>query len=115
MELRNWNDEPVEQLGAGIGRQALHTERLTVARFHLRSGTVVPQHAHENEQVANLLEGRMRFLVGDDDVVVSAGESITIPAGVPHQAEALTDVLLIDVFSPRREDWIGGDDAYLRG
>lgn len=115
MEIRRWQDEPIEELTAGIGRQMLHTELLTVARIHLRAGAVVPLHAHENEQVSNVVEGRLRFVVGDAEVVVSAGASIAIPAGVPHEVEALADALVIDVFSPRREDWIRGDDAYLRG
>lgn len=114
MEHRRWDDEPVEQLSAGIGRQMVHTEHLTVARVHLAEGVVVPRHEHANEQVANVITGRLRFLVGDDDVVVGAGESIAIPAHVPHEVVALTDALVIDVFSPRREDWIRGDDAYLR-
>ena len=115
MEHRRWNDEPVEQMSAGIGRQVVHTELLTVARVHLVEGVVVPRHEHGNEQVANVITGRMRFVVGDEDVVVGAGESLVIPPNVSHEAVALTEVLVIDVFSPRRDDWIRGDDAYLRG
>jgi quercetin dioxygenase-like cupin family protein len=115
MEHRRWFDEPVEQLSAGIGRQLVNTENLTVARVHLKAGAVVPRHAHPNEQVANVVEGRLRFLVGDEEAIVEAGESVAIPADVPHEVVALSDALVIDVFSPRREDWIRGDDAYLRG
>lgn len=115
MEHRRWNDEPVEQMSAGIGRQVVHTELLTVARVYLDEGVVVPSHEHVNEQIANVMTGRMRFVVGDEEVVVEAGESLVIPPNVPHEAVALTEVLVVDVFSPRREDWIRGDDAYLRG
>jgi quercetin dioxygenase-like cupin family protein len=38
-----------------------------------------------------------------------------IPGNVPHRVEALEDSVVFDVFAPRREDWIRGDDAYLRG
>ena len=44
-----------------------------------------------------------------------AGESVLIPGGVPHRVEALDDSVVLDVFAPRREDWLRGDDAYLRG
>jgi quercetin dioxygenase-like cupin family protein len=93
----------------------LHTETMTVARIHLAAGAVVPRHEHPNEQVANVLTGRLRFVVGDEEVVVAGGESVALPSGVPHEVEALDDSLVIDVFSPVREDWVRGDDAYLRG
>ncbi len=115
MELRRWHDEPVEQLAPGIGRQVLDTDLMTIARLALAAGAFVPSHAHENEQVANVLEGRLRFVVGGEEVVVGAGESLSIPPNVPHEAEALEDSVVIDVFAPVREDWRRGDDAYLRG
>ena len=43
-----------------------------------------------------------------------ATELLTIPSNVPHRAEALEDTLDVDVFSPPREDWLSGTDAYLR-
>jgi quercetin dioxygenase-like cupin family protein len=115
MEVRRWHEEPVEQLTPVIGRQMLHTDTMTVARIHLGAGAVVPRHDHPNEQVANVVSGRLRFVVGDEEVVVAAGESISLPGGVPHEVEALEDSLVLDVFSPVREDWVRGDDAYLRG
>jgi hypothetical protein len=44
-----------------------------------------------------------------------AGESVVIPSEVPHAVEALEDSVVLDVFSPVRDDWVRGDDAYLRG
>ena len=44
-----------------------------------------------------------------------AGEVLLIPSNVPHMAVALEDTLDVDVFSPPREDWLAGTDAYLRG
>ncbi|MBM3679628.1 MAG: cupin domain-containing protein [Actinobacteria bacterium] len=109
-----WAEEPVEELGTGLGRQMLNTEHLTVARIHLAAGAIVPAHAHHNEQVATVLEGRLRFLVDGEEIEVGAGESLAIPAQALHEVVALTDALVLDVFSPRREDWIRGDDSYLR-
>ena len=115
MEVKRWRDEPVEELTPLLGRQLLNTETMTIGRILLAAGAVVPSHHHVHEQVANVLEGRLQFVVGDDERVVSAGESVFIPSEVPHSVEALDDSVLLDVFSPRREDWISGDDAYLRG
>ena len=114
MEVRRWGDEPVERLTDRIGRQMVHTATMTVARIHLAAGAVVPRHEHENEQVANVIEGRLRFVVDDEELELGAGESVALPANVPHEVEALEDSLVIDVFSPVREDWVRGDDAYLR-
>jgi quercetin dioxygenase-like cupin family protein len=113
--MQRWLDEPVEELTPSIGRQVVHTETMTIARIHLRLGAVVPRHAHPHEQVANVLEGSLRFVVGEAEHVVSAGESMIVPGGVPHEVEALADSLVLDVFSPVRDDWVRGDDAYLRG
>jgi quercetin dioxygenase-like cupin family protein len=115
MNVRQWLVEPVEELSPTIGRQMLHTETMTLARVRLKRGAVVPRHAHANEQIANVLEGRIRFGVGDEERVLSGGESLTLPANVPHDAEALEDSIVLDVFSPVREDWLRGEDAYLRG
>jgi quercetin dioxygenase-like cupin family protein len=115
MEIRRWLEEPVEELSPGVGRQMLHTERMTVARITLVSGACVRRHDHESEQVANVVAGRLRFVVGDEEVVAASGESVAIPARVPHEVEALEDSIVVDVFSPVRDDWVRGDDAYLRG
>ncbi len=114
MDVRRWQDEEIEELTTAIGRQVLHTERLTVARILLRAGAVVPEHAHEHEQVANVLEGRLSFRIGPETEVVGPGESVIVPSGVPHAVEALEDTVVLDVFAPARDDWIRGDDAYLR-
>lgn len=115
MEPQRWREQPEEQLSPGIGRRMLHTETMTIAWFTLAQGVVVPQHAHPNEQVATVLEGRLRFVIGDDQFVAAPGESVSLGPNVPHEVEALEDTVVFDVFSPVREDWLVGDDAYLRG
>ena len=115
MDAKRWREEPVEQLSPTIGRRVLHTESMTVAWITLAKGAIVPRHQHPNEQIATLLEGRLRFLIGDEEeLFASAGESVPLAANVPHEVEALEDTVVLDVFSPVREDWLRGDDAYLR-
>ena len=109
-----WHAEPVDQLSAGIGRQVIHTETMTVARIVLAAGAVVPGHAHENEQVTTVLEGRLRVVIDGHEHSVGAGESLILPANVPHEVEALSDTVTLEVFSPVRQDWLRGDDSYLR-
>ena len=114
MDVLRWSEEPVEQLSATIGRQLIHTETMTLARVLLARGAVVPLHEHENEQIATVLEGRLRFIVDGDERIVAAGESVALAANVPHEVEALEDSVVLDVFSPVRQDWRRGEDAYLR-
>ena len=114
MKLYNWEQLPAEQMNAQIVRKVVHTEQMTIARLNIMKDAVVPEHAHINEQVANVERGSLQFHVGGVDVVVGAGESLVIPPNVPHGVVALEDTVVTDVFTPRRDDWIKGDDAYLR-
>ena len=114
MNLYIWEQLPAEQMNAQIVRKVIHTEQMTIARLNIQKGAVVPEHAHINEQVANVERGALKFHIGGVDLVVGAGESLVIPPNVPHGVVALEDCVVTDVFTPRREDWIQGDDAYLR-
>ena len=112
-----WDDLPREELSPLIGRRLVTGEQLMVAHVYLAKGAIVPQHDHHNEQVTYILEGRLRFFLGEDGaevVDVAAGEVLTIPPHLPHRAEALEDTLDVDVFTPPRQDWLDGTDAYLR-
>lgn len=114
MDTQDWRDAPIEWLSPTIGRQMIHTETMTLARVALRRGALVPMHEHENEQISTVLQGRVRFVVGGEERVIEAGTSVPLPANVPHEVEALEDSIMLDVFSPVRDDWRRGDDAYLR-
>ena len=101
-----------------IGRRLITGDEMMIAHVYLAKGAIVPLHSHHNEQITYILEGKLRFTLGDGDgdetVDVAAGEVLTIPAHVPHMAEALEDTLDVDVFHPPRQDWLDGSDAYLR-
>jgi quercetin dioxygenase-like cupin family protein len=59
-------------------------------------------------------QGKLRFTIAGEERVLTAGEVIQIPPNAPHRVDALEDSVAVDMFSPVREDWIRGDDAYLR-
>ena len=112
-----WDDVPKEQLKADLARRLVSTERMMLAQVFLDEGCIVPKHSHENEQLTYILEGKLRFFLGEDGsevVDVAAGEVLHIPSWLPHQAEALEDTLDVDIFCPPRQDWLDGSDAYLR-
>jgi quercetin dioxygenase-like cupin family protein len=112
-----WDDLPREELNPQIGRRFITGDSMMIAHIYLDKGAIVPKHEHENEQLTYVLEGRLRFTLGADGaqiVDVAAGEVLLIPAHLPHSAEAVEDTLDVDVFHPPRQDWLDGDDAYLR-
>src|SRR5439155_1312181 len=112
-----WADIPKEEVSERLSRRLITGDRVMLAHVYLKKGCAVPKHAHENEQFTYILEGALRFLVGEDgseEVVVRAGEVLHLPSNVPHAAYALEDTLDVDVFSPPREDWLNKTDAYLR-
>ncbi|HET7503146.1 MAG TPA: cupin domain-containing protein [Kofleriaceae bacterium] len=99
-----------------IDRRIITGERMMLAHVYLKKGSVVPRHSHENEQLTYILEGALKFSIGEDgaqQITVRAGEVLVIPSNVPHQAEALEDTLDVDVFSPPRQDWLDGTDSYF--
>jgi quercetin dioxygenase-like cupin family protein len=114
MEATSWDRIELERLSPTITRQMLNGEHTTVARIVLRKGAVVPRHSHVSEQFSLILSGALKFVFDDGELVVGAGQMLFIPSYVPHAAEALEDTVDLDIFSPRREDWIRKDDAYLR-
>ena len=109
-----WADIVPEQLNALVTRQFVVGTNTMLARIVLKKGAVVPMHHHFHEQISHVVEGALQFLVDGKETVVSAGEILCIPANVPHEVTALEDSVALDIFNPPRQDWIDGDDAYLR-
>ena len=111
-----WNDMPKERVTNRIERRIVSGERTMVAHVYLQRGAIVPRHSHDNEQLTYILEGKLRFWVGDDlstTIDVGAGEVLRLPSNVPHKAEALEDTLDVDIFSPPRQDWLDHTDTYF--
>jgi quercetin dioxygenase-like cupin family protein len=109
-----WSDIAKEQMNPQFARRVIHTERMTIARVYLAKDSVVPRHSHENEQVTLLEKGRLKFVFDAEEVVIAAGECMQIPPNAPHRVEALEDSEGYDLFAPVREDWLRGEDNYLR-
>jgi len=114
MQLYNWNTIQEECLNSLLARKVIHAQNLTIARLHLQKLAVVPRHDHMNEQITMLERGRLRFIFDGEQKILEVGDILQIPPHVPHMVEALEDSVAVDVFSPPREDWIRGDDSYLR-
>ena len=110
-ELRHitWDAIAVEALNPLLGRQLVVGQNIMLARVLLKKGCVVPEHSHPNEQVTYILEGALKFWIDGREIVVNAGEKLTIPPNMPHKAEAMKDTVDLDVFHPPRADWMSGE------
>ena len=112
-----WDDIPREQVTPLLHRRLLCGEKAMLAQVTLDKGCLIPKHQHVHEQFTFVLEGALHFWLGDDqseETTVRAGDILHFPSNVWHSAEALESTVVLDVFSPPREDWIQKSDDYLR-
>ena len=109
-----WTDIEPEQLNSLMTRQYIVGANTMLARLVLKKGAHVPMHNHMNEQISQVIAGSLIFRIEGKEVTIRAGEVFCIPPHVPHEVIALEDSVALDIFNPPRQDWIDGDDAYLR-
>lgn len=84
----------------------VYGERTLMTEFRLNKGSTLPAHEHIHEQTGYLVSGRMILSIGSDAHDVFPGDSWNIPSGVFHSAEILEDSVAIEVFSPRRDEYL---------
>ncbi|MDH4219739.1 MAG: cupin domain-containing protein [Candidatus Aminicenantes bacterium] len=81
-------------------------ERTSLSEFSLEKGSVIPKHRHPHEQTGYVISGRLIFTIGDERFKAEPGDSWNIPGNVEHDVEVLEDTVVIEVFSPAREDYL---------
>ena len=118
VEQTAWDKIPLEKVAEGMHRRIVTGEKMTVARIYFEDGFRVPLHSHEHEQISQVIKGTLRFWFGadrDGPVDFGPGDVVVIPPHVPHEAVSIGEVEEMDMWSPRRDDWLDGSDDYLRG
>ena len=96
---------------AGVRRHTLVAgERMMQIEVALDRGAFVPEHRHPHEQIAHVVRGRLRLTLAGTAHDLNPGESLYIPGDVPHSAHALEETLVVDTFSPPREDMLAEDE-----
>jgi quercetin dioxygenase-like cupin family protein len=113
-KLFRWAEIDPERMNPFVTRQFVTGTNTMLARLVLNKGAHVPLHHHVNEQVSHVVAGALDFLLEEGRVTVRAGEILCIPPNAPHEVIALEDSVALDIFNPPRQDWIDGNDAYLR-
>ena len=102
----NWSEVPRERLPEGVVRQKVYGDRVMVCRLTIPAGTAMPAHRHPHEQITMVESGRVRYVLGSEHRDFGPGDVILLPGGFWHGAAMLEDVVLIDIFSPIREDFL---------
>jgi quercetin dioxygenase-like cupin family protein len=111
--LSRWDEIALEKVTELLSRKVVRGEREMIVQVYVKRGCLVPMHAHESEQMTYVLQGALKYFVEGEEIIVREGEVLHIPSGVQHQAEALEDTFELDIFSPIRRDWLGGDDQQI--
>ncbi|MFL5930253.1 MAG: cupin domain-containing protein, partial [Gaiellaceae bacterium] len=101
--------EPL-QIWEGVVARTVGGAEATLAAIELDPGTVVPEHAHQNEQTGILIRGQLTFTIGGETKALRPGAAWVIPAHTPHSVEAGPQgASLVELFAPPRADWGGLD------
>jgi quercetin dioxygenase-like cupin family protein len=95
----------VEAIPGLIRRTIATGERMMLVEVRAQSGVVLPTHIHPHEQVGYVVSGEMVMTIEGVENVVRAGDSYAIGSDIPHSARFLVKTVVIDVFSPPREDY----------
>jgi quercetin dioxygenase-like cupin family protein len=99
-------DHPPINIWDGVVARRVQGERITLAIVELDPNAIVPEHRHPNEQNGMVIQGRVRFRVGDEERDLGPGGTWQILGDVPHSVVAGPDgAIVIDVFTPIRDDW----------
>jgi quercetin dioxygenase-like cupin family protein len=103
----NWLTVPRERVGDGVVRQMVHGETLMICRLTLAPGAISAAHEHVHEQMTMVEKGRVRFVLGSEERIFGPGDVLLFPSGFWHGATMLDEeVVLIDIFSPLRQDFL---------
>lgn len=105
--VTDWDNIPVEKTAEGIERQMVVGENIMICRFRFEPFLVTPEHTHPNEQMTLVVQGKVKFFIEGEERIVSAGDVLHFPPNNRHGATMLDEeVILIDIFSPIREDFL---------
>lgn len=106
MKLYNWNEVAVQQLDNGITRQMITAGNMMLAQIFVPKGVSFPAHRISSEQITIYVKGGAVYQSEQNRIEAHEGDILHIPAGVQHSDQVLEDTVVLDVFSPPREDWL---------
>jgi quercetin dioxygenase-like cupin family protein len=99
------NSLPQNEIKEGFKARFVHTENLTLGYWDVEKGAILPMHAHFQEQITQVLEGKFELTIGEETKIYEKGQLAVIPPNVAHGGKALTKCKIFDIFCPIREDY----------
>ena len=97
-----------KDLGGGVVRKILAAGgKMMSVEFTFANGSIGAMHSHPHEQIGYVAKGRFEATVGEQKMMIQEGDTYYVAPNVMHGVVALEDGILIDVFTPRREDFLG--------
>src|SRR4030095_16119728 len=93
------------EIAPGFIARLIHGNQTTLSIVDIKKGSVLVEHKHIHEQITYVLKGQLNMVIGGEQFVLTAGCVHVIAPNVPHSATAITDVTVVDAFSPVREDY----------
>ena len=111
IDIKSW---PALEVLPGCRLRTPYGKNLMLSYLEMDEGAVIPLHDHPHEQGGMLLEGKLQFTLGEETRIVEAGAMFIIPPNVPHKVVAIDGpALVLDVFSPIREDYADLMNRYI--
>jgi len=108
------NEITPQEIVPGCRLRTPYGDNLMLSYLEMDEGAEIPLHHHPHEQGGMLLEGRMELTIGDEVRTCEAGAMFIIPPDTPHRAVAIGGpAVVLDVFSPVREDYAKLFNAYI--
>lgn len=99
------DDIEANELMPGFKGKFVHMENMTISYWEIAKGSILPEHEHPHEQTTNVIKGSLEMTINNETRVVEFGQVVAIPGNTKHSGKALTDCIVIDIFSPVREEY----------
>jgi quercetin dioxygenase-like cupin family protein len=87
-------------------RVGVANDKLMVVEHRMEKGWIGARHSHPHEQVVYIVSGHLKVTCGDTTFEVRTGDSFVVRGSVEHQASAVENSHVIDVFTPCRNDYL---------
>ena len=81
-------------------------DKTHLTQVRLKKGSVLPEHYHPHEQTGYLISGKLKFFSGAEEAIAQPGDSWTFPSNMKHGAKAIEDTIVLECFSPARDDYL---------
>ncbi len=99
-------EQPETMVSPLVKRRLISGENAMLLRIDLQRGASVETHQHPHEQISYILSGRVEFDLAGYKQIMTAGDVVCVPGNTPHALTVLEDTVILEIFSPPREDFL---------